>query len=75
MNSAKSIFRILHRLRAGRGTGKDLERGLKDRHIQLIAIGGADYWLRAFGAEVAGGEVTGLERYEVVSSEAWRVLP
>jgi hypothetical protein len=25
----------------GEGTGEDLERGLKDRHIQLIAIGGA----------------------------------
>jgi len=31
--------------------------------------------LRAFGAEDAGGEVTGLERYEVVSSEAWRAQP
>ena len=30
----------------------------------------ASYWLRAFSAEAAGGEVTGLERYEVVSSEA-----
>jgi hypothetical protein len=33
---------------------------------------GASYWLRAFSAEAAGGEVTGLERYEVVSAEAWR---
>ena len=36
---------------------------------------GATYWLRAFGAEAAGGEVTGLDRYEVVSSEAWRARP
>jgi hypothetical protein len=28
-----------------------------------------------FGAEAAGGEVTGLERYEVVFSEAWRAQP
>jgi heme-degrading monooxygenase HmoA len=26
----------------------------------------ASYWFRAFGAEAAGGEVTGVERYEVV---------
>jgi hypothetical protein len=26
----------------------------------------ASHWFRAFGAEVAGGEVTGVERYEVV---------
>ncbi len=29
------------------------------------------YWLRAFSAEAARGDVTGLERYEVVSSEPW----
>ena len=40
----------------------------------LRATEGADYWLRAFGAE-AGGEVTGLDRYEVISSEAWRAQP
>jgi hypothetical protein len=28
----------------------------------------AAHWLRVFSAEAAGGEVTGLERYEVVSS-------
>jgi hypothetical protein len=36
---------------------------------------GAAYWLRAFSAEAAGGVVTGLQRYEVVSSEAWRAQP
>jgi heme-degrading monooxygenase HmoA len=41
----------------------------------LRATEGASYWLRAFGAEAAGGEVTGLERYEVISSEAWRARP
>src|ERR671911_2547264 len=29
----------------------------------------ASHWFRAFGAKVAGGEVTGVERYEVVYSE------
>jgi hypothetical protein len=38
-------------------------------------IEGPSYWLRAFGAEAAGGEGTGLEGYEVVSSEAWRAHP
>jgi len=36
---------------------------------------GASYWLRAFSAEAAGEVVTGLERYEVVSSKAWRAQP
>jgi heme-degrading monooxygenase HmoA len=29
----------------------------------------ASYWLRAFSAEAAGGEVTDVERYEVIYSE------
>jgi heme-degrading monooxygenase HmoA len=29
----------------------------------------ASYWVRALSAEVAGGEVTNVERYEVVYSE------
>jgi heme-degrading monooxygenase HmoA len=29
----------------------------------------ASYWFRAFSAEAAGGEVTNVERYEVVFSE------
>ena len=29
----------------------------------------ASYWFRAFSAEVAGGEVTSVERYEVAFSE------
>ena len=41
----------------------------------LRATESASYWLRAFGAEAAGGEVTGLERYEVVSSETWQARP
>lgn len=32
----------------------------------------ASRWLRAFGAEAAGGEVTGVERYDVVFSETGR---
>ena len=35
----------------------------------------ASYWFRAFSAEAAGGEVTSVERYEVVSSEAWGAQP
>jgi hypothetical protein len=41
----------------------------------MRATEGASYWLRAFGAEAASGEVSGLERYEVVSSEARRAWP
>ena len=41
----------------------------------VYATEGPSYWLRAFGVEAAGGEVTGLKRYEVVSSEAWRAHP
>ena len=41
----------------------------------MRATEGASYWLRAFGAEAAGGEVTALERYEVVSSEVWGARP
>jgi heme-degrading monooxygenase HmoA len=33
----------------------------------------ASHWFRAFSAKVAGGEVTNVERYEVVSSEKWGV--
>jgi heme-degrading monooxygenase HmoA len=36
----------------------------------LRATEGVSYRLRAFGAEAASGEVTGLDRYEVISSEA-----
>ncbi len=35
----------------------------------------AAYWLRVFSAEAAGGEVAGVERYEVVSSEEEEVQP
>ena len=41
----------------------------------LRATEGVSYWLPAFSAEAAGGDVTGLERNEIVSSEAWRVHP
>ncbi len=35
----------------------------------------AAYWLRVFSAGAAGGEVAGVERYEVVSSEEEEVQP
>jgi heme-degrading monooxygenase HmoA len=41
----------------------------------LRATEGTSYQIRALGAEAAGGEVTGLERYEVFSSEAWQARP
>ena len=48
---------------------------LWEREEAVRATEGPSYWLRAFGAEAAGGEVTDLDMYEVVSSEAWRVHP
>jgi hypothetical protein len=42
----------------------------------MRATEGPSYWLRAFGAEAAGGGVTGLERYEsMVSDDATRPSP
>ena len=48
---------------------------LWESEAAMRATEGVTYWLRAFSAEAAGGEVTGLERYEVVSSEPWRAHP
>ena len=60
---------------ANRRSGEIVAVTLWESEEALRATEGADYWLRAFGAEVAGGEVTGLDRYEVVSSEAWQSQP
>jgi hypothetical protein len=57
---------------ANRRSGEIAAVTLWESEETLRAIEGASYWLRAFSAEAAGGEVTGLERYEVVSAEAWR---
>ncbi len=35
----------------------------------MRGVEGASHWFRAYGAEAAGGEVTNVERYEVVYSE------
>jgi heme-degrading monooxygenase HmoA len=60
---------------ANRRSGEIVAVTLWESEEAMRATEGADYWLRAFGAEVAGGEVTGLDRYEVVFSEAWRAHP
>jgi heme-degrading monooxygenase HmoA len=60
---------------ANRRSGEIVAVTLWESEEALRATEGASYWLRAFGAEAAGGEVTGLDRYEVVSSEAWRGHP
>jgi hypothetical protein len=57
---------------ANRRSGEIVAVTLWESEEALRATEGASYWLRAFSAEAAGGEVTGLERYEVVSAEAWR---
>jgi heme-degrading monooxygenase HmoA len=60
---------------ANRRSGEIVAVTLWESEEAMRATEGASYWLRAFGAEAAGGEVTGLDRYEVVSSEAWRAHP
>jgi heme-degrading monooxygenase HmoA len=60
---------------ANRRSGEIVAVTLWESEEAMRATEGASYWLRAFSAEAAGGEVTGLERYEVVSSEAWRAQP
>jgi hypothetical protein len=60
---------------ANRRSGEIVAMTLWESEEALRATEGASHWLRAFGAEAAGGEVTGLERYEVVSSEAWQARP
>jgi heme-degrading monooxygenase HmoA len=62
-------------LLANRRSGEIVAVSLWESEGAMRATEGASYWLRAFGAEAAGGEVTGLDRYEVVSSEAWRAQP
>jgi heme-degrading monooxygenase HmoA len=55
---------------ANRRSGEIVAVSLWESEEAMRATEGSDYWLRAFGAEVVGGEVTGLHRYEVVSLEA-----
>ena len=55
-----------------RGSGKVLAVTLWESEQAMNATEEAAHWLRVFSAEAAGGEVTGLERYEVVSAGAWR---
>ncbi len=50
--------------------GKILVVTLWESEEALRAGEEASHWFRAFGAEVAGGEVTDVERYEVFYSEA-----
>ena len=60
---------------ANRRSGEIVAVTLWESEEAMRATEGASYWLRAFGAEAAGGEVTALERYEVVSSEVWGARP
>jgi hypothetical protein len=55
---------------ANRRSGEIVTVTLWESEEAMRATEGASYWLRAFGTEAAGGKVTGLDRYEVVSSEA-----
>jgi heme-degrading monooxygenase HmoA len=57
---------------ANRRSGEIVTVTLWQSEEALRASEEATYWLRAFSAEAAGGEVTGLDRYEVVSAEPWR---
>ena len=54
---------------ADRQSGKILVVTLWESAEALRGGEEASHWFRAFGAEVAGGEVTDVERYEVVYSE------
>ena len=54
---------------ADRQGGKILVVTLWESEEALRGGEDASHWFRAFGAEVAGGEVTDVERYEVVYSE------
>ncbi len=58
-----------------RRSGKVLAVTLWESEQAMNATEEAAHWLRVFSAEVAGGEVTGLERYEVASAEVRRAQP
>ena len=50
-------------------SGKVLAVTLWESEQAMNTTEEAAHWLRVFSAEAAGGDVTGVERYEVVSSE------
>ena len=54
---------------ANRQNGKILVMTLWESEEATRGGEEASHWFRAFGAEAAGGEVTDVERYEVVYSE------
>ena len=60
---------------ADRSSGKVLAVTLWETEQAMDSTEEAAYWLRVFSAEAAGGEVTSLERYEIVSSEVLRAQP
>ncbi|CAA9394605.1 MAG: hypothetical protein AVDCRST_MAG55-287 [uncultured Rubrobacteraceae bacterium] len=55
-----------------RRNGKILVLTLWESREAMRAGEEASGWFRAFGAEAVGGDVTGVERYEVVFSETGR---
>lgn len=56
---------------ANRQSGKIVTVTLWESEEAMRVVEEVSYWFRAFSAEVAGGEVNEVERYEVVSSEPW----
>ena len=54
---------------ANRQNGKILVVTLWESEEAMRGCEEASYWFRAFSAEAAGGEVTNVERYEIVFSE------
>ena len=54
---------------ANRQNGKILVMTLWESEETMRGGEEASHWFRAFGAEIAGGQVTDVERYEVAHSE------
>ena len=80
MNASESLIEILPALQrldgfegllvlANRQNGKILMVTFWESEVAMRGGEEASYWFRAFSSEVAGGEVTSGERYEVAYSE------
>jgi hypothetical protein len=60
---------------ANRGSGKVLAATLWEDERAMDSTEEAAHWLRAFGAESAGGMLKGVERYEVLFIEVEGARP
>jgi hypothetical protein len=60
---------------ADRGSGKVLAVALWESEQAMDTTEEAAHWLRAFGAEAAGGILKGVERYEVFFLEVGGTQP